>query len=64
MHLDENANAEDGEEKHNFSKQKQSIKVSSVMQILIEVMAERSEGVATNLTDKDFIDMLKLLCKR
>ena len=34
------------------------------MQILIEVMAERSEGVATNLTDKDFIDMLKLVGKR
>lgn len=61
---DENANAEVSEEKQNFSKQKQSIKISSVMQILIEVMAERSEGVATNLTDKDFIDMLKLVGKR
>ena len=34
------------------------------MQIVIEVMAERSEGVATNLTDKEFIEMLKLICKR
>ena len=30
------------------------------MQILIETMADRSEGVANNLTDKEFIDMLKL----
>ena len=64
LYSDENANAEVSEEKQNFSKQKQSIKISSVMQILIEVMAERSEGVATNLTDKDFIDMLKLVGKR
>ena len=34
------------------------------MQILIEVMAERSEGVATNLPDKDFIEMLMLICKK
>ena len=61
---DENANGEVTEEKQKFSKQKQSVKISSVMQILIEVMAERSEGVATNLMDKDFIDMLKLVCKR
>ena len=39
IYSDENANAEVSEEKQNFSKQKQSVKISSVMQILIEVMA-------------------------
>ena len=47
-----------------MSKQKVPVKISAAMQLLIEVMAERSEGVATNLTDKDFIEMLMLICKR
>lgn len=62
--LDENDNAEVSGEKQKFSKQKHPVKISTVMQILIETMADRSEGVATNLTDKEFIDMLKLVCKR
>ena len=62
--LDENDNAEISGEKQKFSKQKQSVKISTVMQILIETMADRSEGVANNLTDKEFIDVLKLVCKR
>ena len=47
-----------------MSKHKVSVKISEAMQILIEVMAERSEGVATNLPDKDFIEMLMLICKK
>lgn len=38
--------------------------VASTMQILIEVMAERSEGVAANLSDDEFIEMLQMVCDR
>ena len=40
------------------------VMVASVMQILIEVMADRSEGVANNLSDEDFIQLLKMVCKK
>lgn len=61
---DENARSEGSEGNQKMSKRKASVKISEAMQILIEVMAERSEGVATNLIDKDFIEMLMLVCKR
>ena len=64
MDSDENDNQDGSNGKQKLSKTKRSLKISSVMQILIEVTAERSEGVATNLTDKDFIELLKLGCKR
>ena len=47
-----------------MEKQKRSVSIASAMQILIEVMADRSEGVATNLSDKEFIEMLKMVCTR
>ena len=64
MNSDENDNQDGSNGKQKLSKSKRSLKISSVMQILIEVTAERSEGVATNLTDKDFVELLKLGCKR
>ena len=38
--------------------------VASTMQILIEVNAERSEGIAVNLSDEDFLDFLRRVCER
>ena len=38
--------------------------VSNTMQILIETMADRSEGVATNLSDDDFIELFKMVCDK
>ena len=64
INSDENDNQDGSNGKQKLSKSKRSLNISSVMQILIEVTAERSEGVATNLTDKDFIELLKLSCKR
>ena len=61
---DENTGLEGSAGQQKMSKQKVPVKISAAMQLLIEVMAERSEGVATNLTDKDFIEMLMLICKR
>merc|ERR1711944_139221 len=61
---DENTMEEGSAGKQKLSKSKQSVKISDAMQILIDVMAERSEGVATNLTDKDLIEMLMLICKK
>lgn len=39
-------------------------KVSATMQVIIEVVAKRSDGAASNLTDKEFIRLLKLVCKK